>query len=104
MEGKSNLKSVTSKGTKEEVKYKLEVENEELKKEKNMLLVLSDIISALIVYIEIPAYQFAKINFYNKTLKKIGGYELNAVQIQADVWKDVSKAALKVAKQSGVGL
>ncbi len=28
MEGKTNLKSVTSKGTKEEVKYKLEVENE----------------------------------------------------------------------------
>jgi hypothetical protein len=53
-----------------------------------MLLILSDIISALVVYIEIPAYQFAKINFYQKTLKKIGGYELNAVQIQADVWKD----------------
>lgn len=61
-----------------------------------MLLILSDIISALIVYIEIPAYQFAKINFYNKTLKKIGGYELNAVQVQADAWKDTFNAALKI--------
>lgn len=69
-----------------------------------MLLTLADIISALIVYIEIPAYQFAKINFYNKTLKKIGGYELNAVQVQADTWKDTSKAAAKVAKHCGVSL
>ena len=88
MEGKTNIKSVTSKGTKEEIKYKLEVENEELKKEKNLLFTLSDIISALIVYIEIPAYQKGKVKFYNKTIQKIGGFELNAVQIQADVWKD----------------
>lgn len=69
-----------------------------------MLLNLSDIISALIVYIEIPAYQFAKINFYNKTIKKIGGYELNAVQIQADVWKDTQKAAMKISSTHQQGL
>lgn len=69
-----------------------------------MLLILSDIISALVVYIEIPAYQFAKINFYQKTLKKIGGYELNAVQIQADVWKDAQKSTIKVGKQAQHGL
>lgn len=51
MEGRSNIKSVTSKGTKEEVKYKLEVENEELKKEKDLLFTLLDIISALVIYI-----------------------------------------------------
>jgi hypothetical protein len=37
-------------------------------------------------------------------LKKIGGFELNAVQIQADVWKDASKSAIKVGKQSQYGL
>lgn len=57
---------------------------------------LSDIISALIVYIEIPAYQAAKVNFYTKTLKKIGGYELNALQIEADVWKDANKSSKRV--------
>lgn len=61
---------------------------------------LSDIISALIVYIEIPAYQEAKIKFYNKTLKKIGGFELNAVQVQADVWKDAGKCARKIGDKN----
>lgn len=75
-----------------------------MKKDKNMLLNLSDIISALIAYIEIPAYRFAKVNFYNKTIKKIGGFELNAVQIQADVWKDAEKAATKIGSAHQHGL
>lgn len=80
------------------------MENEELKKEKELLFVLSDIISALIVYIEIPAYECAKANFYTKTLKKIGGFELNAVQIQSDVWRDTSRSSTRVGGRNSKGL
>ena len=58
-----------------------------------------DIISALIVFIEIPAYKAAKINFYQNTLQKIGGYEINAVQICAEIWSNTAMSGSK-AKQT----
>lgn len=54
-----------------------------------------DIISALIVFIEIPAYKQAKINFYQNTLRKIGGYEINVVQICAEIWSNTAMSGSK---------
>jgi Tfp pilus assembly major pilin PilA len=71
----------------------------ELNKEKELLLTLNDIILAIIVYIEIPAYEKTKANFYIRTLKTIGGFELNSVQIQTDIWADVAKSSARVTEK-----
>lgn len=55
-----------------------------------------DIISALIVFIEIPAYKQAKVNFYENTLRKIGGYEINAMQICAEIWSNTAFSSHKI--------
>lgn len=44
---------------------------------------LTDIISALIVYVEMEKYRQSKIKFYHNTLKKLGGFEINNTQIGA---------------------
>ena len=65
----------------EEQKYKLQSELQELKKEKDTILMLCDIISALTVYIEIENYKNSKVKFYHNTLRKLGGFEINNAQI-----------------------
>ena len=57
-----------------------------MKKERENILNLSDIISALVVYIEIENYEKSKVMFYHNTLKKLGGFEINNAQISAEIW------------------
>lgn len=77
---------MTSKAPNDELKFKLETETDELKKEQTYLTNLLDIITALIIYIEIPQYKEQKILFYQNVLKKIGGFEINNIQLYGDVW------------------
>ena len=88
---------VKKKSFSEQQKYKLQSELEELKKEKDTILMLCDIISALTVYIEIENYKTSKINFYHNTLKKLGGFEINNAQIEAEIWSGTKESAKKVS-------
>ena len=45
-----------------------------MKKDKDTILMLTDIISALIVYVEMKNYRTSKVKFYHDTLKKLGGF------------------------------
>jgi hypothetical protein len=74
--------------TNSELKYKLEVENEQLKKEKEEVELLTDIIIALVAFIEIDRFKREKSLFYENVLRKLGGYEINQLQNMAEVWKD----------------
>jgi hypothetical protein len=84
--GKSTFKSITSRGSRDEIKYRLEHETKELVKDRDNLMVLTDIVSALQAYITIDQYKLAKKSFYMNTLKKITGYEINFVQNMVDIW------------------
>lgn len=84
--GKSTFKSVMTRGSREEIKYRLEQENKDLVKDRDNLIVLTDIVSALQAYITIDHYKLAKKRFYVNTLKKISGYEINFVQNMVDIW------------------
>jgi hypothetical protein len=55
-------------------------------KDRDNLIVLTDIVSALQAYITIDQYKMAKKRFYVNTLKKISGYEINFVQNMVDIW------------------
>jgi hypothetical protein len=79
-------KSITSRGSRDEIKYRLEHETKELVKDRDNLMVLTDIVSALQAYITIDQYKLAKKSFYMNTLKKITGYEINFVQNMVDIW------------------
>ena len=72
--GKSTFKSITSRGSRDEIKYRLEHNTKELIKDRDNVGVLTDIVSALQAYIIIDQYKLAKKRFYTNTLKKITGY------------------------------
>ena len=55
---------ILSKRSNSEQKYKLEVQNETLKKEKESAECLMDIIIALVAYIEIERFKREKTKFY----------------------------------------
>lgn len=67
------------------------MENEELKKEKESIQCLTDIIIALVGFIEIDRFKKEKSTFYINMLKKLGGYEINQVQNMHEVWYDWKK-------------
>lgn len=94
------MKSMSSKNSNDEIKYKLEMQTEELKKQKNFLANLLDIITALIVFVEIPTFKKQKIEFYQNVLKRIGGFEINSVQICGEVWQTTEEVALKIDKNT----
>jgi len=48
------------KGTTDEIKYQLEIENQVLKKEKEYTQILKDIVIALVAFIEIKQYKICK--------------------------------------------
>lgn len=54
---------------------------------------MCDIITALIAYVEIERYKRQKAEFYNKAMKKIGGYEINLVQNLGEIWAGTKKAS-----------
>lgn len=56
------------KGTTEEIKFQLEVENENLKKEKDRSQTLRDIVTAVVAFIEIEQYRESKRIFYTSLL------------------------------------
>jgi hypothetical protein len=84
--GKKPFSTLTTKGTNEEIKYKLSQEIEELKKEKENALIIIDIISAMIAYIEIERYKLEKKQFYVKALGRIGSSQITSVQNLAEIW------------------
>lgn len=94
--GKKSFATITMKGTNDQMKYKLEVEIEELKKQKESILILSDIVAALIVYIQIPKFKRVKASFYESVLRKIGGYEINMVQNLGEIWASTREALKKI--------
>ena len=73
--GKVGLKTLTMKGTPEEIKYQLEVENEALMKDKERIQTLRDIIIALVSFIEIHNYKESKRQFYIYTMRKLTNYD-----------------------------
>lgn len=86
--GNTTVKSFFSTGSKEEIKTKLERENVELEKEKNNLINVIDIISALLAYITIDHYREAKKRYYNKIFKAVSTYEINFVQTMYEIWNN----------------
>lgn len=98
--GKKNLKTFTGKGTPEEIKFKLEVENETLKRQKENTAILVDIITALIAHIEIHKYKQAKNRFYKNVLLKLSGYELSQVQNYGEIWDEVGRITKKTMQSS----
>lgn len=86
--GNTTVKSFFSTGTKEEMKAKLERENVELDKEKNNLINVIDIISALLAYITIDQYREAKRKYYKKIFKAVSSYEINFVQNMYEIWNN----------------
>ena len=61
---------------------------------------LLDIITAIIIYIEVPEFKQEKIKFYQNILRKIGGFEINNVQICGEVWQATGEVADKIANVS----
>ncbi len=94
--GKTTLKSLTSRGSKDEIKYRLEQENKDLKKDSEGIAKLSDIIGALQAYITIDQYREAKKRYYVNTLKKVAGYEINFVQNMVDIWTNCEEISSKL--------
>ena len=92
-------KKSSSKVNLEEHRYKLESELEEFKKEKNNLLLLTDIIAALLVYIELEEYKKNKVRFYHEMWRRIGGFEINSVQIKAEIWSGAKEFAAGLYEQ-----
>lgn len=91
---------MTSKSSNDEIKYKREAELEEMKKELVSLTNLLDIITAIIIYIEIPEFKQEKISFYQNILRKIGGFEINTVQLCGEVWQATTDVADRIDKIS----
>ena len=72
--GKKNIKTMGMKGTADEIKYQLEVQNGSLKKEKDNTQGLRDIVIALVSFIEIQEYKTLKRQFYHITLQKLAKF------------------------------
>ena len=51
-----------------------------MKREKESLQCLTDIIIALVAYVEMGRFRVEKSRFYEGFLRKLGGYEINLVQ------------------------
>lgn len=79
-----NIKVITQitlgKKSNSQTKYKLEVENQNLKKQKENVQLLTDIIIALVGFVEMDRFKREKAELYVNFLKKLGGYEINQVQ------------------------
>ena len=66
-----------------------------MKKEKEAVQCLTDIIIALVAFVEMERFKREKSLFYVNMLKKLGGYEINQVQNMHEVWYDWKKKAQK---------
>lgn len=95
--GKKNLKTLTMKGTTDEIKYQLEVENESLKKEKDQSQTLRDIVTALVAFVEIAEYRQAKKKFYDTVLLKLVSNELLFMDRVSTVWTQLRDGIEKMA-------
>jgi len=84
--GKSSIKTVGKKGSPEEIKYDLEVKNEELMRSRESIQTLKDIIIALVCYIEIENYRKEKRQFYKYTLDRLTRYDEEVCQSISKVW------------------
>jgi hypothetical protein len=101
--GKTTFKSITTRGSKDEIKYRLELENKDLTKDRDNLIVLTDIVSALQAYITIDQYRLAKKMFYCNTLRKITGYEVNFVQNMVDIWTNCEEISGMLVREGEKG-
>jgi hypothetical protein len=69
-----------------------------LKREKESVLVLTDIIIALVAYIEIERFRVEKAEGYRNVWRKVGGYEINLVQNVGEVWRDWGRVVGKMGE------
>ena len=69
---------------------------EKLKEEKDSLQCLTDIIIALVAFVEIDRFKLEKTRFYEGFLRKLGGYEINLVQNMHEVWQDWNRRTTEI--------
>jgi hypothetical protein len=76
----------------------LEVETEELKKEKEQTQMLRDIVTALVAFVEIEQYKIFKRDFYLTTVRKLTKIESNFSEELTIIWNEVLGGLEKIAE------